>query len=60
LAREYYQRLISEYPKDIRIFGARKALERMDAIEAALREGRPLARDLVAGQPCSESLKHAQ
>ena len=42
LARDYYQRLISEYPKDIRIFGARKALERMDAIEAALREGRPL------------------
>jgi tetratricopeptide (TPR) repeat protein len=60
LAREYYQRLISEYPKDIRIFGARKALERMDAIEAALREGRPLARDLVAGQASSESLKHAQ
>jgi tetratricopeptide (TPR) repeat protein len=51
LAREYYQRLISEYPKDIRIFGARKALERMDAVEAALREGRPLTRDLVAGQP---------
>ncbi|HEY5743685.1 MAG TPA: tetratricopeptide repeat protein, partial [Terrimicrobiaceae bacterium] len=43
LACEYYQRLINEYPKDIRIFGARKALERMDAIKAALREGRPLA-----------------
>jgi tetratricopeptide (TPR) repeat protein len=60
LAREYYQRLISEYPKDIRIFGARKALERMDAIESALREGRPLARELIAGQPCSEPLKRAQ
>jgi tetratricopeptide (TPR) repeat protein len=60
LAREYYQRLISEYPKDIRIFGARKALERMDAIEAALREGRPLTGELLAGHPCAGSLKHAQ
>jgi tetratricopeptide (TPR) repeat protein len=60
LAREYYQRLITEYPKDIRVFGARKALERMDAIEAALREGRPLARELVGGQSSSEPVKHAQ
>jgi tetratricopeptide (TPR) repeat protein len=40
LAREYYSRLMNEYPQDVRIFGVRKALERMDAIEAALREGR--------------------
>jgi tetratricopeptide (TPR) repeat protein len=40
LARNYYRRLIDEYPQDIRVFGARKALERMDAIETALREGR--------------------
>ncbi len=40
LAREYYKRLMNEYPQDIRIFGVRRALERMDAIEAALCEGR--------------------
>jgi tetratricopeptide (TPR) repeat protein len=40
LAREYYSRLMNEYPQDIRIFGVRKAFERMDAIEEALREGR--------------------
>ena len=39
LAREYYRRLMNEYPQDIRIFGVRRALERMEAIEAALREG---------------------
>jgi tetratricopeptide (TPR) repeat protein len=39
LAREYYRRLMNEYPQDIRIFGVRKALERMEAIEAALRAG---------------------
>jgi hypothetical protein len=32
--------LIDEYPQDIRILGVRKALERMDAVEAALRNGR--------------------
>ena len=40
LAREYYRRLIDEYPQDIRVFGVRKALERMDAAEAAVREDR--------------------
>src|SRR5258708_7127045 len=39
-AREYYRRLMNEYPQDVRIFGVRKAFERMDAIEEALREGR--------------------
>ena len=39
LAREYYRRLLDEYPQDIRVFGIRKALERMDAIESALRRG---------------------
>ncbi len=38
-ARTYYRRLIAEYPRDIRVFGARKALERMDAMEAKLRAG---------------------
>jgi tetratricopeptide (TPR) repeat protein len=40
LARDYYRRLIDEYPQDIRVFGARRALERMDAVEAAARERR--------------------
>ena len=47
LAREYYRRLMNEYPQDVRIFGVRKALERMDAIEAALREGRNPVPNLV-------------
>ena len=47
LAREYYRRLMNEYPQDVRIFGVRKALERMDAIEAALREGRNPAPNLL-------------
>jgi len=42
LAREYYQRLIREYPKDIRVFGARRALERMDVVEAAVRAGQSI------------------
>jgi tetratricopeptide (TPR) repeat protein len=47
LAREYYNRLLTEYPQDVRVFGVRKALERMDAVEAALREGRNPAPDLL-------------
>lgn len=35
-ARTYYNKLIEEYPRDIRVFGARKALERMDRLEAQL------------------------
>ena len=45
IAREYYRRLMSEYPQDIRIFDVRKALERMDALEETLREGREPAAD---------------
>ncbi len=51
LAREYYRRLMDEYPQDVRVFGVRKALARMDAIEAALREGRNPGRNLVEGAP---------
>ncbi len=40
LARQYYQKLIQEYPVDIRTFPARQALVRMDRVEQALREGR--------------------
>ena len=47
VARKYYKHLIDEYPQDVRVFGVRKALERMDAIEAALREGRNPAPNLL-------------
>jgi hypothetical protein len=49
VARTYYGKLIQEYPKDLRIFAAREALKRMDAVEAALREGRPLPVQLIPG-----------
>jgi tetratricopeptide (TPR) repeat protein len=53
LAREYYGRLMNEYPQDVRIFGVRKAFERMDAIEEALRQGRNPAPNLLEGTPVS-------
>jgi tetratricopeptide (TPR) repeat protein len=37
-ARTYYNKLIKEYPQDIKVFGARKGLERMDELEKKLRE----------------------
>lgn len=40
LARSFYKRLIEEYPADIRVFGSKQALARMDRVEQALREGR--------------------
>lgn len=40
LARQYYQKLIAEYPVDIRTFPAQQALLRMDRVEQAIREGR--------------------
>jgi outer membrane protein assembly factor BamD (BamD/ComL family) len=40
IAREYYHRLMAEFPRESRIFAARQALVRMDAVETALREGR--------------------
>ncbi len=42
VAREYYQRLINEFPRESRVFASRKALARMDAVEAALRDGRSI------------------
>lgn len=39
LARQYYRRLIQEYPRDVRVFGARQALERMDGVEEGMRKG---------------------
>lgn len=40
LARNYYRKLIQEYPVDIRTFPAQEALARMDRVEQTLREGR--------------------
>jgi tetratricopeptide (TPR) repeat protein len=41
LARRYYRLLMETYPRDIRVYPAAQALERMDATEATLRaEGR--------------------
>ncbi|OGV44126.1 MAG: hypothetical protein A2X46_13150 [Lentisphaerae bacterium GWF2_57_35] len=37
-ARLYYRKLIAEYPKDQKIYGAKQALQRMDAMEAKIRE----------------------
>jgi tetratricopeptide (TPR) repeat protein len=56
LAREYYRRLMNEYPQDVRVFGVRKALERMEAIEMAMREGRriPIESVPVSNQRPSE------
>lgn len=36
-ARMYYRKLIEEYPQDIRIYGAKQALKRMDELEAKIR-----------------------
>jgi len=36
-ARYYYQKLIEEYPQDIRVYGARQALMRMDDLEMKIR-----------------------
>jgi tetratricopeptide (TPR) repeat protein len=37
IARKYYQRLLDEYPRDRRVYGAKQALKRMDEVEAQLR-----------------------
>lgn len=37
LARTYYKKLIDEYPTDIRVYGAKKALKRMDELEERIR-----------------------
>jgi tetratricopeptide (TPR) repeat protein len=37
-ARKYYRKLLEEYPVDFRKYAIKKALERMDAIEARLRK----------------------
>lgn len=37
LAREYYRRLIAEYPKEQRVFLAKQELKRMDEVEIGIR-----------------------
>ena len=41
LARFYYLRLLREYPNDIKVFGAKEALARMDALKAKIRSEFP-------------------
>ncbi|MFA6291667.1 MAG: tetratricopeptide repeat protein [Victivallales bacterium] len=36
-ARKYYRRLMNEYPRDMRNFGAKTAIDRMNALEEKLR-----------------------
>ena len=36
-ARKYYRKLIEEYPTDIRMYGAKQALKRMDEVEGKIR-----------------------
>jgi cytochrome c-type biogenesis protein CcmH/NrfG len=36
-AREYYRKLLNEYPQDIRCYACEEALKRMDRVEARLR-----------------------
>ena len=56
-ARAYYQRLLREYPNDIRVFGVKQALRRMDDLEAKLRQGdtRLETRDLKLDRPARVS-----
>lgn len=41
VARAYYQRLLRDYPHDIKVFATRQALKRMDELEAKLRAELP-------------------
>jgi tetratricopeptide (TPR) repeat protein len=57
LARQYYRRLLREYPNDIRVFGVKQALERMDRVEGEMRKGdrRLEIRDSKAERPARVS-----
>lgn len=43
VARAYYRKILTEYPTDIKVFGAKEALARMDALEAKLSKEVPAA-----------------
>jgi tetratricopeptide (TPR) repeat protein len=51
IARKYYSQIITEYPQDLRVFPSREALKRLDAVEAAVREGREIPAELIPGGP---------
>ena len=38
VAREFYQKLLDEYPQDVRCYGAQQGLKRMDEMEARIRD----------------------
>lgn len=40
-ARYYYRKMLAEYPHDVKVFGAKQELARMDALEAKLRSELP-------------------
>ncbi len=40
-ARYYYRKMLAEYPHDVKVFGAKQELVRMDALEAKLRSELP-------------------
>lgn len=48
-ARRYYRKLIEEYPQDIRVFGAKQALRRMDELESRIRS------ELMGREPHGDS-----
>lgn len=41
VARAYYNKLLKEYPTDIKVYGTKQALKRMDEVEARLRAEMP-------------------
>lgn len=50
VARDYYQRLMTEFPRDKRVLAVRRALEEMEQVEGAVRDGKPLPPELIAGK----------
>jgi tetratricopeptide (TPR) repeat protein len=46
VARDYYRRIIQEYPSDLLVFRCQQALKRMDFVESELRAGRKIPANL--------------
>ena len=51
LAREYYRKLIAEYPKEQRVFLAKQELRRMDEVEMGIRRQRSEVRGQTEKEP---------
>ncbi len=47
VARDYYRKIIQEYPSDLLVFRCQQALKRMDFVEGELRAGRKLPANLA-------------